>query len=260
MTQPRRPGTGRVAAVLAAAPLIVAGCIPESATTQARGIADLYVIFLAIGAVVMAVVYGPLTWSIIRYRRRDETLPNQVRGNARLEFIWTAIPAVTVAVLFVLTVLALARADAVPTPETEANAGGPGASGQATGAGGGSVDLDVEAFRWGWRFSYPDEGVTVSGVTGVAPEVYLPVGRPVRVTLTAADGVHAFYVPGFLFKRDAVPGTPSTFYLTVERAGFYGGQCAEFCGTYHSRMPFGVRAVPPAEFAAWLESRRGAQP
>ncbi len=250
----RRDGPALVAAL--AAGFLASGCLPQSATVQSRGIADLYVVFLAIGAVVMVAVYGPLTWSILRHRRRDDTLPEQVRGNARLEFIWTAIPAVTVVALFVLTFMALARADAAPTPETETGGGGvqPGAQG------GQPLALAVEAFRWGWTFSYPNEGITMSGVTGTAPEIVVPVGQPVQVTLTAADVEHAFYVPAFLFKRDAVPGRPSTFFLTVERPGYYGGQCAEFCGTYHSQMPFGVRAVPPAEFASWLQTQRGTQP
>ncbi len=251
--------SGAVGASVAA--VLAAGCLPQSATAQSRGIADLYVLFLAIGGVVMAVVYGPLTWSILRHRRRDDTLPDQVRGNARLEFVWTAVPAVTVVALFVMTVIALARADAAPTPETETGGGGaqPGAQGGTQGAAG-PIALAVEAFRWGWTFSYPNEGVTVSGVTGSTPEVVVPVGQPVQVTLTAADVEHAFYVPAFLFKRDAVPGRPSSFYLTVERPGYYGGQCAEFCGTYHSQMPFAVRAVPPAEFAAWVASQRSPQP
>jgi cytochrome c oxidase subunit 2 len=80
----------------------------------------------------------------------------------------------------------------------------------------------------------------------------VPVGRPIRLTLAAQDVIHSFYVPVFLFKRDAVPGRESIFEFTVEEPGTYRGQCAEFCGVFHSRMPFSIRAVPEAEFVAWL--------
>jgi cytochrome c oxidase subunit II len=97
----------------------------------------------------------------------------------------------------------------------------------------------------------------VSGLRETGPEFVLPVGEPVRITLVAADVVHAFYVPAFLFKRDAVPGRETVFEITIEQPGSYGGQCAEFCGTFHSRMPFTIRAVSRTEFEAWLASQPG---
>jgi cytochrome c oxidase subunit II len=80
----------------------------------------------------------------------------------------------------------------------------------------------------------------------------------VRIILSSHDVVHAFYVPDFLFKRDATPGLIQRFDLLVEREGTYRGQCAEFCGLDHARMTFTVRAVPPSEFEAWLEDARQA--
>jgi cytochrome c oxidase subunit 2 len=74
------------------------------------------------------------------------------------------------------------------------------------------------------------------------------------VLLTADDVNHAFYVPAFLFKRDAIPGLPNTFDFTVMNPGVYSGQCAEFCGVFHYAMTFTVRAVSAADFASWLSS------
>ena len=88
----------------------------------------------------------------------------------------------------------------------------------------------------------------------------LPVNQPVRVVLSAADVIHAFYVPEFLFKRDAVPGRQTTFEFTIAEAGTYRGQCAEFCGILHARMPFTVRAVSAEEFEAWLAGARAVGP
>jgi cytochrome c oxidase subunit 2 len=76
--------------------------------------------------------------------------------------------------------------------------------------------------------------------------------------VVSVDVMHAFYVPAFLFKRDAFPGLTNRFEVTVRDPGTYLGECAEFCGLDHARMLFTVRAVPPAEFRAWLEqARRG---
>jgi len=103
----------------------------------------------------------------------------------------------------------------------------------------------------------------IDGRTGVSPdgpEAVLPVGEPVRVVVTSHDVIHSFYVPVFLFKRDAIPGRESSFDFTIADPGTYGGQCAEFCGVYHSRMPFTIRAVSPAEFETWLSSQPKSSP
>jgi cytochrome c oxidase subunit 2 len=188
--------------------------------------------------VVAAIVWGLTTLAIVRFRRRSGTgdeLPPQIDGNMRLEVIWTVIPIATVLVLFWLTLGALGRIDA-------RSAGG--------------IDVSISAFRWQWQFDYPADGVTVIGTPDIPAEMVVPVGEPVHVTLTSPDVVHSFYVPAFLFKRDATPGRPTQFEFTVEEAGAYGGQCAEFCGVYHARMLLTVRAVPRAEYDAWIAGHR----
>jgi cytochrome c oxidase subunit II len=224
--------------------LVATGCLPAAASAEGRNVAALYTGFVAIALVVGAIVFGGTTWSVLRYRRRRGepagTLPPQTRGSVRLESIWTAIPIITVLGLFGATLVVLNR--------MEATSDRPGAV------------IRVEGFRWGWTFRYPDAGVTVSGIGSPGPEVVVPVGEPIRLTVTAADVVHSFYVPQFLFKRDAVPGRESTFEFTVENAGAYRGQCAEFCGIYHSRMPFTVRAVSRTDYDAWLTSQPKSSP
>ncbi|MDQ2965477.1 MAG: cytochrome c oxidase subunit II, partial [Chloroflexota bacterium] len=193
--------------------------------------------------VVAAIVLGLATWAIVRYRTgrtdRPDELPPQVHGNTRLEVLWTALPALTIAALFGFTLVTLARVDSVEPLEA-----------------GRGAEIDVTAFRWGWTFTYPAEGITVSGLRDAGPEVVVPVGEPITVRLNAADVVHAFYVPRFLFKRDAVPGRENVFQFTVEEAGSYGGQCAEFCGLYHSQMPFTITALPRSDYEAWLAGQQ----
>jgi cytochrome c oxidase subunit 2 len=249
----------RVAVGSAGASLLVAACLPAAATAEGREISTLYGYFMLLAVLVGLLVFGLATFAIVRYRvpaRRgrtardratdavleDEPLPAQTHGNLKLEAVWTAIPLLTVIGLFAGTLVVLNR--------VEARSAQPAA------------EIRVEAFRWGWTFRYPNEGVEVSGIGAPGPEVVVPVGEPLRFTLTAADVNHAFFVPQFLFKRDMIPGRDNVFEITIEEAAAYGGQCAEFCGIYHAKMPFTIRAVPRAEYDAWLagQPREGAQP
>jgi cytochrome c oxidase subunit II len=229
----------RLAAAVAILSMAAVACLPAPATTEARDVASLYTIFLAVAAVVATIVIGLASWAIFRYRSRgQEDLPVQTHGNTRLEILWTVVPAVTIAALFGFTLVTLARVDKFDPVEPQRGA-----------------EIEVTAFRWGWTFTYPAEGVTVSGVQEPGPEVVVPVGEPITVRLNSVDVVHAFYVPRFLFKRDVVPGRENVFQFTVEEAGSYGGQCAEFCGLYHARMPFTVTAVSRADYEAWLAAQ-----
>jgi cytochrome c oxidase subunit 2 len=115
-----------------------------------------------------------------------------------------------------------------------------------------ATTVSVEAFNWSWRFTYEGTPVSISGTPDNPPQAVLPVGETVRIRLTAADVIHSFYLPDFLFKRDAIPGRTTEFDLTLDEPGVYRGQCAEFCGLDHWRMRFTIRAVPRSEFDAWL--------
>jgi cytochrome c oxidase subunit II len=226
--------------LLAMLGLTAGGCLQPAATTQGRAVNDLWIAFLVPAIVVAVIVWGLTTLVIVRFRRRKDaaSLPVQTEGNTGLELTWTVLPTVTVLVLFGLSLLALGRIEA-------RNPGG--------------VEVTVTAFRWQWQIDYPEEGVTVIGTSEVPAEMVVPVGEPVHVSLVSPDVIHSFYVPVFLFKRDAVPGRTTTFDLTVEEAGTYRGQCAEFCGVFHDRMLLAVRAVDRAEFEAWIAATRAAQ-
>lgn len=225
--------------VALAAPLLLSGCLARPATSEARDVANLYLVFMAIAGVVVVIVLGLATFAILRYRRRpgDDELPPQVHGSTRLEIVWTGIPIATIIALLVMTVLVLNVFDNA----AQASAG---------------AEIRVTAFRWGWKFDYPGQGVEVEGIREPGPEIYVPVGENVKVTLDSVDVIHSFYVPQFLFKRDAIPGRESVFAFTVDEPGRYGGQCAEFCGIYHSQMPFTIVAVPRPEYEAWLAAHR----
>ncbi len=212
---------------------LAVGCVPRPATTQGQSIADLWVVFGVASAAVGLLVWGLVTWSVLRYRARgSRELPVQTHGHLGLEIAWTALPIAIVAGLFVLTYRTIGA--------VETSAGPP------------AVPVTVTAFTWQWSIHYEGSDVTVIGQRDRPPELVVPAGERVRVTLLSADVDHAFYVPAFLFKRDAIPGHPSTFDFTVVAPGVYPGQCAEFCGLQHDTMLFTVRAVDRSTFDAWL--------
>jgi cytochrome c oxidase subunit 2 len=228
------------ALTLAGLATMLGGCLPAPATQQARAVSDLWTVFIVAAAGVGVLVWGLITFDILRYRRRKAdatTIPPQIHDAPRLEIAWTAGPIILVLILFWLTLGALDKIDARDP---------------------GKVTVDVTAFRWQWKFDYPGTGVSVAGGPDTPAEMVVPAGEPIHIVLTATDVAHAFFVPAFLFKRDAIPGRPNEFDLTIDAPGAYGGQCAEFCGVFHDRMLLTVRAVTRPEYDAWLAGREAA--
>ncbi len=215
---------------------------PSGATLQGRQVFALWTVFFWTGVGVAAVVYALIFWSIIRYRKRSDRLPPQFTHNTLLEIVYTTIPVLIVSGLFALTVRTETYLDRVPSASDPA------------------VTVHVSAFQWSWRFDYEGTGVSIIGTPDHPPEVVVPTGQTVRIILTSPDVAHAFWVPGFLFKRDAIPGITNRFDVDVQTAGTYFGECAEFCGLDHARMQFTVKAVPPDEFRRWLERAGAGRP
>ncbi len=236
-----------------AAPLALAGCnayptygASRGATTQGQETFKLYSGMMTTGIIVGAFVGLLILWTVIRYRRRSDEMPRQFHENVPVEILYTGIPILIVAFLFLFTVLTENNVDAtVPVNATLTATGKP------------VVDIRVTAFQWGWRFDYPNLNVGVAGeVTngpdGHGPQMVVPVGQTVQITLVSNDVIHGFYVRDFNFSRYALPGVVNYFDLNVTNAGTYFGQCTQICGLYHSEMLFSVRAVSPVQFRRWV--------
>ena len=207
---------------------------PAAATTQAAVLTSDWVLFALVGLAVALLVWGLIFFAIVRWRRRDDALPPQFRRNNALELAWTAIPLLLVCGLFAYTFRAEATVESLAVRP--------------------DVTVRVDAYRWGWTFAYAG-GPTVAGTSTAPPEMVLPLGRTARIELTTSDVTHAFWVPDFLFKRDAVPGMTNRFDLAPNKTGTFLGRCTQFCGLNHARMTFRVRVVPPDAFARWLRRR-----
>jgi cytochrome c oxidase subunit 2 len=219
--------------------------MPRGASEQGGDTFELWQVFFIAALAVAAIVYGLIGWSVLRYRRRrsedPEALGAPFREKRGLEAVYVAIPLVLVVGLFALAFRTNQRVDHLdPEP---------------------AVRVHVEAFAWGWRFVYPDLGVTVvsapSGPGVDGPELVLPLGETARIELVSNDVIHAFWVPDFLFKRDAIPGVTQEFDVTPTETGTFEGACSEFCGLNHAYMRFTVSVVPPEDFAAWAAHHAG---
>ena len=193
-------------------------------------------------------VVGLLLWTIVRHRRprtgdgsavADGTLPHQVRANIALEIAYTAVPLVIVVALFVLTLRTQGEVNRL--------ASSPGLRVEATG------------FQWGWKFRYPTQEVMVLGDSNTPPTLVLPRGTTTRLVLESPDVIHSFSVPGFLVKKDLIPGTDNQLDVTPTRVGRFGGYCTEFCGLDHTRMTFTVEVVEPPDFQRWVAAQQQIQ-
>lgn len=198
---------------------------------------DWYV-FVGAGAFVGLYVYACIVWCLVRYRRRERE-PQQFAGNTALELLYVVLPLVLVLGLFGVTF-----AIEVPVDRVAANP---------------QNEVAVTAFRWSWRFDYPG-GVTTAGTPDSPPTLYLPLGESTQIDLRSADVTHSFWVPAFLFKRDAIPGMTNVFDVTPTRTGRFTGRCAQFCGLQHAMMTFVVAVVPRSAYERYLASKGAAIP
>ena len=236
-------------------PLVLAGCnypsygASRGATTQGQDTFKLYSGMMTTGIVVGGLVTLLILWTVFRYRRRSDEMPVQFHENIAIEILYTALPIIIVGFLFAFTVLTENNVDATqPVNATTTSTGTP------------VVDITVTAFQWGWRFDYPGLNVGVAGELtngpdNHGPQMVVPAGQTVQITLVSDDVIHGFYVRDFNFSRYAQPGVTNVFDLNVIHTGTYNGQCTQFCGLYHSDMLFSVRAVTASQFSTWATSQ-----
>ena len=205
------------------------------ASLQAMDLRGVWYVFLAGALLVAAVVYGLIFFSLLMWRKRrddDGKLPPQFKQNTPIELIGVVVPLLMVIGLFLFTYLREIGIDRLePNPYAV---------------------VDVIGYRWSWQFRYPGHNVAAAGTPHAPPQLVLPAGRMTQINLSSVDVVHSFWVPAFLFKRDATPGYTMHFDVTPARIGTFFGECAEFCGIGHAMMTFSVKVVPAQTFDRWL--------
>ncbi len=219
----------------------------ESATPQMDMVTNLHTIAFVIITAIVILVMGLMLFIFIRFNEKANPVPSKTSHNTLLEVVWTAAPVMIVLFLIAVATRPLYYLDTIPEP-----------------------DMTVKAVgnQWNWDYVYPDHGgfefnsapltkeeaaaKNLPGLLAVTEPMVVPAGKKIRVIVTASDVLHAFAVPAFGVKIDAVPGRLNETWFEVREPGTYYGQCSEVCGQLHYNMPIEVRVLPQAEFDAWV--------
>jgi cytochrome c oxidase subunit 2 len=223
---------GVLAGILASVVAVLVPWLPTSASEEFDRIEFTFWFTTVICIGVFAVVAAAIVYSVLKFRVQpeDESDGPPIHGHTGIEIVWTAIPALLVTAISIVSGIVLAKNDdAGPNP----------------------IRIAVTAQQFAWRFEYPGDAKVTSG------ELVLPVGRAAKLTLHSLDVIHSFWVPEFGQKSDAVPGIETTLVITPTRTGKFALMCTELCGLGHATMRASVRVVRQAEYGKFLASGGG---
>jgi cytochrome c oxidase subunit 2 len=209
------------------------------ASTPAQSIFGLSVFVLAVTAVIFAIVFSLLAYSVVKFRKRasdDGREPPQVYGSNQVELAWTVIPVLTIVALFMATARVIASVQKVTQPIH-------------------AIEVVAIGHQFWWEYRYPGLSVVT------ANELHVPVSDPEHptptfITLLSADTAHSFWVPRLAGKTDLIPNRVNHTWIDPHQAGVYLGQCAQYCGTQHAKMLLRVYVQSRDEFDRWIQEQR----
>lgn len=209
-----------------------------------------------LSAVIVVFVCALLLIVIVRHNAKANPTPARFTHNAVLEVVWTGVPVIILIIIAILSVPKLFYQLEVPEAD---------------------VVVKATGNQWNWSYEYPDEDIAFDAfmlakddlaANGYSADEYLlatdnavvlPVNANVHVLITGSDVIHAWTIPSFGVKADAVPGRMNEVWFRAEREGVYFGQCSELCGKDHSYMPIVVKVVSQDAYEAWVEETLNAQ-
>jgi cytochrome c oxidase subunit 2 len=223
---------GAVVGALTTAIAVFIDWLPEQASEQREEFDLVFWITTGICIAIFAVVAAAIIYSVWKFRVQpdDDSDGPPIHGHTGIEIVWTAIPALLVTVIAVMSAIVLTRAERASADD---------------------MRVRVTAQKFAWRFEYPNG--TTSGT------LRLPVGRTVVLDMTARDVIHSFFVPQFGQKRDAVPGIRTELVITPTKVGEYPVECTELCGLGHSLMRTQAIVMQATAFDDWLEESEGGE-
>ncbi len=239
--------------------------MPEGVTILSKKIYGLHQLILWICVAIAVVVFGAMIYSLVKFRKSQGAEPDKTLVHStKVEIIWTVIP------IFILVGMAVPIAKTLIEIEDMGKV---------------DVNIKVTGYQWKWEYEYLGQNVSFFSTlkrdsdaarqlgSGVDPNsvpnylldvdnvLVIPAGQKIRFLLTAQDVIHAWWVPAFGMKKDAIPGYVNEIWVQVEadKTGVYRGQCAELCGRDHGFMPIVVEVKSPADYDAWLRAKQAEQ-
>ena len=216
--------------------------LPPSASTFAGDIDFLYYVILVITGIAFVVVEGGLILFMIKYRTRPGRKAEYTQGSTKAEIIWTAVPAVTVVIIGLMS-------GGVWNDIKGRNSVPPDA-----------IPYGIHAQQFEWNFTYrgPDGQLGTGDDFSLRNQLHIPVNRPVVMRMTAEDVIHSFFIPAFRVKQDAVPGMLINVWFEATEEGEYEIACAELCGLGHYRMRARVIVHSADDYQRWLADQAAA--
>lgn len=223
----------------------------EAATPIMEELTAFHNMLLVITTVIVIFVTAILLYIFVRFNAKANPVASKTTHNTMLEIVWTVIPVLILVTIAVPSFRLLYKQDVIP-----------------------EADVTIKAIgnQWYWSYEYPDhEEIMFDAIMlmegdegysdhprllGADERVVVPVNKVIRVQVTASDVIHAWTIPAFGAKIDAVPGLLNETWFKATREGLYYGQCSELCGIRHGFMPIMVEVVSEAEYAAWLEEAK----
>lgn len=227
----------------------------QGVTPLSHDIYHLHMLILWICTIIGAGVFAVMFWSIFNHRKSKGAVPAKFHHNTAAEIIWTIIPVVILVSMAVPATKTLQKMEDVS---------------------GADMTIKVTGYQWKWHYDYLEEGIGFFSVlakdsneirqlgSGKDPHgadhylrnvdnpLVVPIKKKIRILTTAADVIHAWWVPALGWKRDAIPGYINESWAYIEKPGIYRGQCAELCGKDHGFMPIVVKAVTEDEYYDWV--------
>jgi cytochrome c oxidase subunit 2 len=198
---------------------------PEQASSIAKSVDQLYFFLTAVTLFFTVLIFSTIFYFMIKYRRRSpDERPKAIEGSFPLEVLWTAIPTLIVALIFVWGSTLYFRNAEPPK---------------------GSMEIFVTGRQWMWKVEHPEGQREIN-------ELHVPLGRPVKLTMTSEDVIHDFFVPAFRVKKDVLPGRYTTLWFEATKVGTFHLFCAQYCGAFHAGMIGSIIVQEPDEYERWL--------
>lgn len=223
-------------------------------TSIAQEAYSLHMLILWVCVAIGVVVFGAMFYSIVYHRKSKGAVAAQFHESTAVEIAWTIVP------FLILIGMAIPATKALIAMEDTSNP---------------DLSIKVTGYQWKWHYDYLNEGVGFFSTLSTPKEeifnraeknpnyllevdnpVVVPVGKKVRLSITANDVLHAWWVPALGMKKDAIPGFINEMWFNIDTPGTYRGQCAELCGKDHGFMPIVVVAKEQAEYDAWVADQQ----
>lgn len=230
--------------------------LPRGVTPISREAYDLHMLIFWVCVAIAIVVFGAMFYSILKHRKSKGAVPAQFHESTTVEVLWTIVP------FLILIGMAIPATKALIDMEDTSDS---------------DISIKVTGYQWKWGYDYLDEGISfISSLTTpqaqildqaakgkdylleVDNPVVVPIDKKVRLLVTAADVIHAWWVPELGMKKDAIPGYVNEMWIKIDKPGVYRGQCAELCGKDHGFMPIVVEAKSEEDYQAWVKAQQAA--